>query len=112
MSLRDRGKIKWLPAHFMPEHKQMLKNLEVEENYQRKPIIDHYEIEEFENKIHYALEYAFFVNVKVWREGFFDDYVGRINRLDEFKKCIYLQTEEVYIQRIPFDEIIGVEVND
>jgi hypothetical protein len=80
MSLRDRGKIKWLPAHFMPEHKQMLKNLEEEQNYQKKPLIDHYQIEEFENKIHYAMEFAYFVNVKVWREGFIDELVGRINR--------------------------------
>ncbi|MCC3645840.1 YolD-like family protein [Cytobacillus oceanisediminis] len=109
MPIKDRGMVKWLPAHFMPEQRAMLKNLEIEQNYQDKPLLDEYEIEEFENKIHYAMEFAFFVKVKVWRDGFFHEFKGRVNRLDGINKLIYLQMEE-YIQRIKFGEIIAVDV--
>lgn len=112
MSHKDRGLLKWLPAHFMPEQRAMLKKLEIEQNYQNKPLIDEYEMLEHENRIHYAMEFAFFVNVKVWREGFFHDFMGRVNRLDRFSKKIYLETGRGYIQKIVFDEIVGVEVEE
>lgn len=79
MPLKDRGKIKWQPAHFMPEHRAMLRKLETEQMAQDKPLIDEYELEDYENKIHYAMEYAFFLIVKVWREGLFHEYTGRVN---------------------------------
>lgn len=82
MPLKDRGKIKWQPAHFMPEHRAMLRKLERDQMAQNKPLIDEYELEEYENKIHYAMEFAYLLKVKVWREGFFLEYKGRVNRLD------------------------------
>ncbi|MBT2687728.1 YolD-like family protein [Bacillus sp. ISL-47] len=112
MPLRDRGLVKWLPAHFMPEQRAMLKKLEVEQKYQNKPLIDEYERLEYENRLHYAMEYAFFVSVKVWREGYFYDIKGRVNRLDGFSKKIYLETDDRYIQNITFNEIVGVEVEE
>ncbi|GLB59599.1 YolD-like family protein [Cytobacillus sp. NCCP-133] len=66
MPLRDRGIVKWLPAHFMPEHRAMLKKLKIEQNSQNNPLIDEYELEEFENKIHYAMEFAYILKVKVY----------------------------------------------
>lgn len=112
MPLKDRGKIKWRPAHFMPEHRAMLKNLEREQLAQSKPKIDEYELEEFENKIHYAMEFAFQLKVKVWREGFFREYKGRINRLDGISRKIYMELESGDLEKISFDEIAGAVVEE
>ncbi|KON87770.1 hypothetical protein AF332_13660 [Sporosarcina globispora] len=112
MPLRDRGKIKWLPAHFMPEHRSMLRKLENEQKAQNKPLIDDYELEEYDNKIHYAMEFSFLLKVKVWREGFFHEYKGRVNRLDGISRKIYLELEDGDLEKIILEEIAGVEVED
>ncbi|PWW28206.1 YolD-like protein [Cytobacillus oceanisediminis] len=112
MPLKNRGLLKWLPAHFMPKHRAILKKLEIEQNYQYKPLIDEYEMLEYENRIHYAMEFASIVKVKVWREGFFHDFKGRVNRLDGFSKKIYIETDHGYIQKIVFDEIVRVEAEE
>ena len=112
MPLKDRGKIKWLPAHFMPEHRAMLRKLETEQMAQNKPLIDEYELEDYENKIHYAMEFAFFLKVKVWRGGFFCEYTGRVNRLDSISRKIYLEMEDGFLEKVMFDEITAVEVKE
>lgn len=112
MPLKDRGKIKWQPAHFMPEHRAMLRKLETEQMAQNKPLIDEYELEDYENKIHYAMEYAFFLKVKVWREGFFHEYTGRVNRVDGISRKIYLELEDGFLEKVMFDEIASVEVKE
>ncbi|MCS0788849.1 YolD-like family protein [Cytobacillus pseudoceanisediminis] len=112
MPLKDRGKIKWQPAHFMPEHRAMLRKLETEQLAQNKPLIDEYELEDYENKIHYAMEYAYYLKVKVWREGYFHEYTGRVNRLDGISRKIYLELEEGFLEKVMFDEIASVEVKE
>ncbi|MCM3708634.1 MULTISPECIES: YolD-like family protein [Cytobacillus] len=112
MPLKDRGKIKWQPAHFMPEHRAMLRKLEKEQMAQNKPLIDEYELEEYENKVHYAMEFAYPLKVKVWREGFFCEYKGRVNRLDSISRKIYLELESGELEKISFDEIAGADVEE
>ncbi|AXN40716.1 hypothetical protein CN689_23200 [Peribacillus butanolivorans] len=55
MSIRDRGIQKWQPALILPEHKAFQKQMN--EDYFRieKPILDEYQIEEYENQIHYSV---------------------------------------------------------
>ncbi|MEH7345556.1 YolD-like family protein [Bacillus sp. JJ1532] len=110
MAIRDRGKLKWQGAFFMPEHVKMLRDIERDNQKEKQPILDEYEIEEIENKINYAMEFAFTVKVKVWREGFFYDYYGRVCRLDMLNKMIYLEGEDGYIEKVQFEDIVGVEV--
>ncbi|MBG9451490.1 hypothetical protein ABE67_19980 [Cytobacillus firmus] len=112
MPLKDRGKIKWQPAHFMPEHRAMLRKLERDQMTQNKPLIDEYALEEYENKIHYAMEFAYLLKVKVWREGFFLEYKGRVNRLDGICRKIYLELESGDLEKISFDEVAGAEVEE
>ena len=112
MAIRDRGKIKWQGAFFMPEHVKMLRDIERDNQKEKQPILDEYEIEELENKIHYAMEFALFVKVKIWREGFFHEYLGRVCRLDGLSKMIYLECNNGYIEKIMFEDVVGIEVKD
>lgn len=112
MAIRDRGLIKFQPAFFMPEHVKMLKQIQVENEMQRKPIIDDYEFAEIQNKILMSMEFAFQVKVKIWREGFFQDFEGRICRLDEFKKLVFMESNDGYIEKIKFEDIVGVKVEE
>jgi len=57
-TIRDRGLVKWQAALIAPEHKALNKKMsEVDYFLNKKPILDEYQIEEFENNIHYAMEY-------------------------------------------------------
>ncbi|WP_409293917.1 YolD-like family protein [Peribacillus sp. SCS-26] len=112
MNIRDRGKIKWQGAFFMPEHVKMLKEMKRDENRVEKPLLDEYQIEEFENKICFAMEFKLQIMAVVWEEGFEKTRIGMVHRLDEIYKLIYLETDgpanELF--RIFFDDIVRIEV--
>ncbi|QED47652.1 YolD-like family protein [Cytobacillus dafuensis] len=112
MGIRDRGIKKFIPAYFMPEQMKMIHDIYKEDEMQTKPIVDEYEIEELENRIYQAIVLALIVKVKVWSEGFFHDYAGRVCRLDALKKMIYLENEDGYIERIQIEDVVRVEVEE
>lgn len=111
MSIRDRGKMKW-QGFMMPEHTKLLAEMSKDYERQNKPIIDEYQIEEFESKIHLAMEFAYTIKITVWEGGFFNDYIGAIHRLDEINKIIYLKQQDGYFEKIRFDDIVNVVLED
>ncbi|WP_026695554.1 YolD-like family protein [Peribacillus kribbensis] len=112
MSLKDRGKIKWQSAFFMPEHVKMLRGMKEDYYKEAKPILDEYQIAEFETKLCYAMEFSFYVTVTLWEDGFEKKYTGRVHRLDEWQKKIYLEEKspDAFLAVILFEDIIGIEV--
>jgi hypothetical protein len=106
-TIRDRGLVKWQAALIMPEHKALNKKIgEVDYFLNKKPILDEYQVEEFENNIHYAMEYHLPIRFKLHNEG---------------NPCVYIHpvTKELRIQKkdssfeyIQFDEIIEITVED
>lgn len=110
MTLRDRGKLKWLPAHFMPEHRSLLRKLDRDSNRQAKPVLDEYEIEEFERRICEAMEYNKPVIITKWVDGFTIEETGCVHYLDPIGKEVRLKVEDGAIVRIEFADIVGVVV--
>lgn len=72
MSMRDRKAKKWTSSFMLPEHIEILKELAIDYHRTAKPNLDEFQIEEFENKIHYAMEYAHQIKVTIWE----DDLIG------------------------------------
>ena len=58
LALKDRGIMKWRAAAFLPEHVSSLQDLVKDYYSTEKPILDEYQVVEFENKINYAMEYS------------------------------------------------------
>ena len=58
MAIKDRGIIKWQAAAFLPEQGSLLQDLVKDYYSTEKPILDEYQVVEFENKINYAMEYS------------------------------------------------------
>lgn len=110
MVIRDRGKMKWQGAFFMPEHVKMLREIERDMMRMQKPLLDEYQIEEMERQICESMEFAQPVKLMVWRDGFTYDEIGRVHYLDPLQKEVRLQTELGTISRIKFADIIAVEV--
>ncbi|RFU71454.1 YolD-like family protein [Peribacillus saganii] len=110
MSIRDRGKLKWQSAFFMPEHVSLLRAMKTDYHRIDKPVLDEYQIEELEQKICLAMEFTYQIKIQVWNAGFIKEYKGFIHRLDELSKRIFLELDDESMKKIYFSEIIGIEV--
>jgi hypothetical protein len=58
MAIRDRGKMKWQPASFMPEGFAMTREMYRDQNRQAKPLLDDYQTQEFDERISHAMEFS------------------------------------------------------
>lgn len=115
MAIRDRGKIKWMPAAFLPEQTKLISEALYDLEKLAKPILDEYQIEEIEDQICYAMEYNFSVTISVWEEGLIRKVKGYIRFLEPLKKEIRLEIgmhNEYIIERIYFADVIAIEVEE
>ncbi|MFE3973279.1 MULTISPECIES: YolD-like family protein [unclassified Peribacillus] len=112
MTIRDRGKVKWAPAAFLPEYTKMLRELNTDYHRKRKPIIDEFQFEEFDQRICYAREYNFAVKIMKWVDGFNYEIIGRVHYVDPIRKEVRLKTEADEVKRLKMSEIIAVEVHE
>ncbi|MCP1155507.1 YolD-like family protein [Peribacillus frigoritolerans] len=110
MTIRDRGKLKWAPAAFLPEYTKMLRELDRDYHRQQKPIIDEFQYEEFDQRICYAMEYNYAVKITKWVDGFNYEIVGRIHYVDPIHKIVRLKTKEDEVERVKMADITAVEV--
>jgi YolD-like protein len=113
MAIRDRGKIKWNPASFMPEGFAMTREMYKDQARQAKPLLDDYQTEEFDLRIKYAQEYKKAVRVTVWSDGFTEDYTGHIQRVDPIThEFLRLEVKPGEYERIQFGDVTAVKVVD
>jgi hypothetical protein len=112
MRIRDRGKIKFMPAHFMPEHRSLLRELARDELRQARPLLDEYEIEELENRICYAMEYTCPVKITKWHDGFTYEERGHVHYLDPIRKEVRMVSADGSAVTMKFEDIVAVEVEE
>jgi hypothetical protein len=91
----------------------MLRNLWHKELEQSaRPVLDEYEIEEIENKIHFANEYKLIIKLNIFKEGFFHHYSGNIHRLDAINKKLVLKEKHEGVIIVDFADIVGIEIEE
>jgi hypothetical protein len=110
LAIRDRGKLKWLPAHFMPEHRAYLREMYQDQIRTSKPLIDQYELQEFERVICEAMEYNQMVAISKWSDGFIIKESGHVHYLDPIQKEVRMVSEDGTVFRIKFSDITGLKV--
>lgn len=108
--IRDRGKMKWQSAFFMPEHVKMLHELRSDYQKTSKPYLDESQIDDFEQKLCMALELKQAVSITIWEAGFFRVFKGLLRQLDEWNKTIHLEEEDGCLTTIRFNQVVGVEL--
>ena len=106
--IRDRGKIKWQSAFFMPEHVKMLNDIHEEGNKQKKPQLDEREAELISIIVMESLNYSLPVKVTTWKDGYFFEQYGIVNKLDQLMKYLLLEKDKDMI-RIMINCITAVE---
>ncbi|MFF2588877.1 YolD-like family protein [Peribacillus butanolivorans] len=112
-TIRDRGLVKWQAALIMPEHKALNKKMgEVDYFLNKKPVLDEYQVEEFENNIHYAMEYHLPISFRLHNEGNPIELHGYCVYIDPVTKELSIQKKDSSFEKIKFNEIISVIVED
>jgi hypothetical protein len=110
MAIRDRGKIKWRPASFMPLGFEMTRAMFKDQERTMKPLLDDYEKEEFDRSIAYAMEFNLPVKINVWSDGFTETITGRIHYVDPITLQLRIELESGEFQRIDFEDVVRVSV--
>ncbi|MET1176939.1 YolD-like family protein [Peribacillus simplex] len=112
-TIRDRGLVKWHAALIMPEHKALNKRIaEVDYFLNKKPFLDEYQVEEFENNIHYAMEYHLPISFILHNGGNPKELHGYCVYIHPVTKELRIQKKDSSFEYIKFDEIISVTVED
>ena len=112
MAIRDRGKIKWQPASFIPLAFEMQRSMYKDQERQPKPLIDEYVAEEFDQRICYAMERNLAVKLKVWSNGFSNDVISRVHYVDPIKHQLSIEVKPGENERISIEDVIEVIVEN
>ena len=105
--------LRWESSRMMlPEHVDMLNELAVERTKVDKPIIDDQQKQEFAQAMSDAKVNNQRIKISIWKEGFFEDFVGYLNNIDPYLKRIRLDINESEVAYINIVDIVGVEARD
>ncbi|WP_378585107.1 YolD-like family protein [Neobacillus sp. GCM10023253] len=112
MAIRDRGKLKWQPASFLPLAFEMQRSMFKDQERLPKPLIDENQSEEFDQRICYAMENNLAVRFTVWNEGFTEDFSGHVHYVDSITHQLRIEVQPGKFERIEFGNVIGLAVID
>lgn len=112
MTIRDRGKMKWHGAFFMPEHVKLLGNLRTDYLRTDKPQLDAYQYDEFDECIGEAMANNLPIKITVWQDGFSTEITGNVHDIDPMKKQLQIEETAGEYNRVRFEDIINVVVID
>ncbi|WP_374934746.1 YolD-like family protein [Neobacillus driksii] len=108
--IRDRGKVKWQSASFIPQAFEMTREMFKDPARTAKPILEEYQAEEFDLRIAYATEYNHEVKLSVWHDGFTHDITGRVHYVDPITHELRIELKPGEFERVAFDIVMGVKV--
>ncbi len=89
--IRDRGIVKFQPAHFMPQYRKLLYHLTVDGNKQSKPELDEQEFEEIGFVVMDSLNLTIPIRITIWQNGFLKFITGIVTKVDLLMKYIVLK---------------------
>lgn len=87
--IHDRGSKKW-SAMMLPEHVQMLKEVQREYYLEEKPVLDEQKLEEINFQLALAKKDNLLVDVTYYTKGEFKHMKGYVNVIDYTNKYIYI----------------------
>lgn len=108
--IKDRGLAKKWQGFFMPEHVEGLKQMWIDSCKIQKPLLDDYQIQEFEERIHFAKENKLPIEFTVYDNGFVETITGIIHSVDHVKQRIKLLLDPTTIDYILFSEVMNVKI--
>lgn len=111
MNPKDRGLKKW-HGFFMPEHTREIKTIWHEDKKTKMPVLDEYQLQEFEETLHYAIKYQLQVELEIYENGFIEKKQGFVHSLNQLQREIRLTNFNSQVKIIKFDEIVNIKTTN
>ncbi len=108
MSIKDRGKIKWQPAYFMPEQIKLLKEADKKETYKTMPKLSEEQLEEMNYTICEAMEYDQSLAITYFKNHDFHIMIGKIHHVDAIKQTLYIVDSFSETSTLKLKDIVDV----
>lgn len=108
LAIRDRGKMKWQGAFFMPEHVKMLGNLRTDYHRIIKPQLDNYQFEEFNEVVSEAMAENKPIKITIWQDGFTLDKSGYVHYVDLLTQQLRIEVQPGEYECVKMVDIIKV----
>lgn len=102
--MEDRGMIKWQPFNSLINGNEVINSILKEKEKIKKPIISEEEKNEIEAKIIDAYFTQIIVNITYFKNGNLTKVEGRIKKIDQVYKLVYLNE-----LKLLFNQIISIE---
>ncbi|WP_374120479.1 YolD-like family protein [Neobacillus sp. PS3-40] len=67
-------------------------------------------MEEFDQRIAYAIEYNLLVKVIFWSDSFTSDITGRVHFVNSINYQLRIESETGEFHRISFKDVVGIAV--
>ncbi|WP_306373142.1 YolD-like family protein [Bacillus subtilis] len=110
--IKDRGIVKWGTSMMLPEHKEMLKQLNLELEKMVRPENDEQQIEEMALKVKEAEQSNQPLNISYFDNGHISSLTGFISSFRSIERQILIKTDDGYIKAVSVDDLIEVELAD
>lgn len=76
-----------------------------------KPLIDEYEVEEFNQRIAYAMEYNLAAKLSVWDDGLKEVITDKVHYINPLTKQLRVEVKPGEFVLVAFNNIVGVAVS-
>lgn len=109
--IKDRGTKKWTSI-MIPEHVEMLRELDSEYYKQNKPILDEYQLQEIDERLRAAQEFKLPLVFELWIGGLFEEVEAVVKKVDQINKIVWVTDLSGDLHKLKYDSIVGVEFAD
>lgn len=107
--IKDRGLLKWSTSMMLPEHNEMLKQLNLEMEKMKRPKNDEQQIEEMALTILRAEQGKYLLNISYFENGFISSLTGFVSTFKHIDRQILIKTNDGLIKAVSVDNLINVE---
>lgn len=105
--IRDRGNIKW-NAMMLPEHVKKLREWKVQDEYEEKPELDEFTLQDINEQLLIAYTNRYEVELKIWKDRHTYKVTGLIVKLNAERGILTLEDGRTF----SFDSIFGITMMD
>lgn len=115
--IRDRGNKKWTSI-FIPEHVEMLREMNRDYYREYKPVLDEFHMTEMAELVSRAREHRLPVDLTVWvaetadGRGHRSTLKGYVFATDALTKTVRIRTALGEIEYVKFADVLAVKVDD
>ncbi|MGG4109455.1 YolD-like family protein [Bacillus subtilis] len=104
-----RGNLLWEGSRmFLPEHKQSLLERKRLKQKLQKPILDPDKLEEMNQTLCTAMEFAQDITVSCFQDGEIVRCTGKICRYEEFEKAVWIKGDEDQLYKLKLDQVLDI----